>query len=55
MTAQRLPVLFVSHGGGPWSYIDAMKDQYAVTAREFKRIPESLPERPRAVLVVTGH
>lgn len=29
--------------------------QYAKTAAEFGRLPQVLPERPKAVLVITGH
>ncbi|MEO6824416.1 MAG: class III extradiol ring-cleavage dioxygenase [Nitrosospira sp.] len=52
---QKLPVLFVSHGGGPWPYVDEMKKLFAKTAMEFSRIPESLPFKPEAILVVSGH
>lgn len=55
MTTSRFPVLFVSHGGGPWPYVDGMKQQYARTAREFSALPQRLPARPKAVLVITGH
>src|SRR5438034_319853 len=34
VSATRLPTLFISHGGGPWPYIDAMKERYAITSRE---------------------
>ncbi|MES3026075.1 MAG: class III extradiol ring-cleavage dioxygenase [Pseudomonadota bacterium] len=50
-----MPVFFLSHGGGPWPYIDDMKQHYAVTEREFKALPARLPARPKAVLVITGH
>lgn len=55
MSNARFPVLFVSHGGGPWPWIDGMKEQYAMTAREFSRLPQLLPAKPEAVLVITGH
>jgi aromatic ring-opening dioxygenase catalytic subunit (LigB family) len=51
----RLPVLFISHGGGPWPYIDAMRPQYVHTERELRRLPARLPARPKAVLVISGH
>lgn len=51
----RFPTFFVSHGGGPWPFIDGTKDQYAKTAKEFSRIPQRLPARPEAILVITGH
>lgn len=49
------PTFFVSHGGGPWPYVDGMKEQYATTAREFKLLPRRLPSKPKAVLMITGH
>lgn len=32
-----------------------MKQQFAKTAREFARMPGLLPDKPKAVLVITGH
>lgn len=51
----RLPTFFLSHGGGPWPFMEDRRVQYARTAQEFSRIPELLPARPKAVLVITGH
>jgi aromatic ring-opening dioxygenase catalytic subunit (LigB family) len=53
--SSRQPVLFISHGGGPWPWVDGMRQQFAKTERELKRLPERLPARPKAVVVVTGH
>ena len=55
MSKLKFPVLFISHGGGPWPYIDSERKQYAKTIDELSRIPDSLPEKPKAILVVTGH
>jgi aromatic ring-opening dioxygenase catalytic subunit (LigB family) len=51
----RLPTFFLSHGGGPWPFMDDRRVQYAKTAQEFSRLPQRLPSRPKAVLVITGH
>ena len=51
----RFPVLFVSHGGGPWPWVDGMKEVFAKTAREFAALPRRLPMKPKAVLVITAH
>ena len=51
----RFPTLFLSHGGGPWPFMEDRRVQYAKTAAEFGRLPQLLPERPKAVLVITGH
>jgi aromatic ring-opening dioxygenase catalytic subunit (LigB family) len=55
MDSQRFPVLFLSHGGGPWPWVEGMKQMFAKTAREFAALPERLPAKPKAVLVITGH
>jgi aromatic ring-opening dioxygenase catalytic subunit (LigB family) len=54
-TVTRLPVLFISHGGGPWPYVNTLKQMYVRTEKELRRLPERLPTRPRAVLVISGH
>jgi aromatic ring-opening dioxygenase catalytic subunit (LigB family) len=54
-TQSRFPVLFLSHGGGPWPWVDGMKQMFAKTAREFAALPSRLPAKPKAVLVITGH
>ena len=51
----RMPVYFLSHGGGPWPYIEGLKQQYAVTEREFRALSERLLSKPKAILVITGH
>lgn len=53
--SSRLPTLFVSHGGGPWPFIDGMREMYAATEAAFRALPQQLPAKPRAVLVITGH
>jgi len=53
--ATKFPVYFVSHGGGPWPYVEGMKQMYAITVRELSALPQRLPEKPKAVLVVSGH
>jgi len=51
----RFPVLFLSHGGGPWPWVDGMKQMFDRTARAFADLPRLLPAKPQAVLVITGH
>lgn len=51
----RMPVFFLSHGGGPWPFVDSMRGQYATTEREFRQLPARLPSKPKAILVITGH
>lgn len=51
----RMPVLFISHGGGPWPFVDSIRGQYAVTEAALKQLPDNLPSIPTAVLVISGH
>ena len=52
----RLPTYFVSHGGGPWPWMkeqnSGMFDQLEASLQE---MAHSLPEKPKAILVITGH
>lgn len=51
----RMPVYFISHGGGPWPWVDGMREQFALTERELRALPALLPRKPSAILVITGH
>lgn len=51
-----LPVYYISHGGGPWPWMDGMIDgPYAALAASLAAIPAALPEKPRAILMVSAH
>lgn len=54
--SKRLPIYYISHGGGPWPWIkDLMPFDYAPLERSLQAIPQELAETPRAILVVSGH
>lgn len=55
MITSRLPVYFVSHGGGPWPYVESMRTMFAVTERELAALPARLGIKPRAILAISGH
>jgi aromatic ring-opening dioxygenase catalytic subunit (LigB family) len=55
MNSSRFPVYFLSHGGGPWPYIEQMRQMFDRTAREFAALPNRLPSRPKAILAISGH
>ncbi|MBK0392805.1 DODA-type extradiol aromatic ring-opening family dioxygenase [Ramlibacter algicola] len=56
MTSARMPTFFLSHGGGPWPFMDGpWRDRCAWLERSLVDIPQHLPQRPSAVLVVSGH
>jgi aromatic ring-opening dioxygenase catalytic subunit (LigB family) len=51
----KLPTLFVSHGGGPWPWIEEMRRDFARTAAWLAALPGTLPEKPAVILSVSGH
>jgi aromatic ring-opening dioxygenase catalytic subunit (LigB family) len=55
MSSSRVPTFFVSHGGGPWPFIEGVKQQYALTERELRQLPHRLAARPKAILIISGH
>lgn len=57
-TAQRQPAIFVPHGGGPCFFMDwtwGPADTWHATQRFLESVAASLPEKPRALLVISGH
>jgi aromatic ring-opening dioxygenase catalytic subunit (LigB family) len=53
---QRLPTYFISHGGGPWPYLDGpFRQAFNVLEASLVAIREELREKPRAVLMVSSH
>ena len=58
MTAapSRQPTFFIPHGGGPCFFMEwEPRDTWDKLAAHLKGLRASLPERPRAILVVSGH
>ena len=52
----RLPTYFISHGGGPWPWMDGpFRRQFDRLEASLKDIVREVGGKPRAVLVVTGH
>lgn len=51
----RQPVFFISHGGGPWPWMDEKKSVYAQLADSLTRLPATLASAPNAVLMVSAH
>jgi len=56
MSPRPLPTFFVSHGGGPWPWMeDASGGAHARLAASLRGIPALIGERPAAVLMVSAH
>ena len=54
--ALQLPVYFISHGGGPWSYVDdPSRAAYAKLEASLADMPRQIGSTPAAVLMVSAH
>lgn len=51
----KMPVYFISHGGGPWPYMPEARESNALLAASLREIPSQLPRRPTAILAVSAH
>jgi len=52
----RQPTLFLPHGGGPCYFMDwNPPDEWDRQRAFLQTLPGSLPEKPRALLVISGH
>jgi aromatic ring-opening dioxygenase catalytic subunit (LigB family) len=56
---RRQPVIYVPHGGGPWPFVDVSGFMSARDVEALRgylvALPEQLPARPKALLVVSAH
>jgi len=51
-----MPVYFISHGGGPWSYMeDPSRASYAKLEASLAAMPAQIGSTPRAVLMISAH
>ncbi len=51
----RQPALFIPHGGGPCFFMDDPHHVWTHMEDFLRSVPELLPERPTAILIVSGH
>jgi aromatic ring-opening dioxygenase catalytic subunit (LigB family) len=52
----RMPVYFISHGGGPWSFMDAESQRpYAKLSAELADMPRQIGVTPTAILMISAH
>ena len=55
---KRMPTLYLPHGGGPCFFMEwtmGPRDTWDAMAAWLRALPASLPERPKALLVVSAH
>ena len=51
-----LPVYFISHGGGPWPWLEGnFRKEMVQLESSLKQLPHDLPYRPKAILMISGH
>lgn len=56
MTTTRMPTFFLSHGGGPWPYMDGdYRRAHAKLEASLQALPATLPARPKAILMISAH
>ncbi len=58
MARTRMPSIYLPHGGGPWPFVElrmAAPSETAALSEYLRGIPDTLPEKPRALLVVSAH
>ena len=49
------PTFFIPHGGGPCFFMDDPRGVWTGMEAFLRNLVPGLPERPRAVLIVSGH
>lgn len=50
-----LPALYIPHGGGPCFFMEDPHGVWTGMERFLRELPASLPQTPRAILIVSGH
>jgi aromatic ring-opening dioxygenase catalytic subunit (LigB family) len=55
ITPCRQPSLYIPHGGGPCFYMPDPQGIWTKLGAYLRGLAASLPERPRAILIVSGH
>jgi aromatic ring-opening dioxygenase catalytic subunit (LigB family) len=55
MSQDHQPSLFIPHGGGPCFFMDDPSGAWTGMASFLRGLPGTLPQRPKAIIVVSGH
>lgn len=50
-----IPSFYIPHGGGPCFFMEDPQGTWTRMEQFLRELPASLPERPRAILIVSGH
>ena len=55
-TKGRMPTYFISHGGGPWPWLEGRLREACESLRvSLEALPRELPQKPQAILMISGH
>lgn len=49
------PVFFISHGGGPWPWIQQWEQSYSKLRTSLHNIPSLLEFQPKVILMISAH
>ncbi|MFV0244614.1 MAG: DODA-type extradiol aromatic ring-opening family dioxygenase [Qingshengfaniella sp.] len=56
MTVSRLPTYFLSHGGGPWPWMDGpFRQHFDQLEKSLRDMRAELGPLPKAILIISGH
>ena len=56
MSLQPFPTFFLSHGGGPWPYMDGeFRSRFDLLETSLEGISRGVHEKPKAILMISGH
>jgi aromatic ring-opening dioxygenase catalytic subunit (LigB family) len=50
-----LPTFYIPHGGGPCFFMDDPQGTWTGMAQFLRKLPDTLPAQPAAILIVSGH
>ncbi|HEY9279985.1 MAG TPA: class III extradiol ring-cleavage dioxygenase [Eoetvoesiella sp.] len=51
----KMPVYFISHGGGPWPFMPEALQSNQALAASLRDIPTQIGQRPSAIVMVSAH
>lgn len=56
MSASTLPTFYISHGGGPWPWVEGkMRDTHRNLEAALQQLPQLVGATPKAVLMISAH
>lgn len=55
-TSNKMPTYFISHGGGPWAWLEGdFRAAMNHLEKSLIQLPHELPSNPKAILMISGH